>query len=101
MSFALFSSPNTNAVMSSVDHRFYGVAAGTLATMRTLGQMFSIGIAMLVLSLFMGHEAITAESVPRFLSAARVTFSVFACLCFLGTLASLARGNAAVGGRSA
>jgi len=34
LGFAFFSSPNTNAVMCSVDRKFYGVASGTLGTMR-------------------------------------------------------------------
>ncbi len=38
---ALFSSPNTNAVMSSVDNRSYGVASAMLATMRSIGAMHS------------------------------------------------------------
>ena len=36
LGFGLFSSPNTNAVMSSVDKRFYGVASATLGTMRMI-----------------------------------------------------------------
>jgi MFS family permease len=39
LGFGLFSSPNTNAVMSSVEKRFYGVASGMLGTMRLTGQM--------------------------------------------------------------
>ena len=93
LSFALFSSPNTNAVMSAVDTRFYGAASGTLATMRALGQIASMGIAMLLLSLYVGDAAITAENAPLFLSSARVGFALFAGLCALGVLASFARGN--------
>ena len=53
--FALFSSPNTNAVMSSVDKRVLSVASATLGTMRLTGQMFSMGIAMLIIALVMGR----------------------------------------------
>jgi EmrB/QacA subfamily drug resistance transporter len=35
--FALFSSPNMNAIMSSVDKRFYGIASASVGTMRLLG----------------------------------------------------------------
>ena len=88
VSFALFSSPNTNAVMSSVAQPFYGVIAGTLATMRTLGQtVLSMGIAMLVFSAVMGNEPITEANAGRFLVAARAANGVFA---------SLARGNTLV-----
>ena len=54
LGFALFSSPNTNAVMGSVETRFYGVASATLATMRMTGQMLSMGIAMLVFAVRIG-----------------------------------------------
>jgi len=37
--FALFSSPNMNAIMSAVERRYLGIASGTVATMRLLGQM--------------------------------------------------------------
>jgi len=36
--------------MSSVEKRFYGIASATLATMRLTGQMFSMGISMLILA---------------------------------------------------
>ncbi|MGB9870378.1 MAG: MFS transporter [Anaerolineae bacterium] len=91
--FALFSSPNTNAVMSSVDRAHYGVASATLATMRLTGQMLSMGIVMLIFALFLGGTTVMPETAPRFLTSARAAFSVFVVLCFLGVFASLARGN--------
>ncbi len=94
MGFALFSSPNTNAVMGAVERRFYGVASATLATMRSVGQTVSQGIVMLVFALALGEVAITPEVYTRFLAASRVAFSIFAVLCLGGVFASLARGNA-------
>jgi EmrB/QacA subfamily drug resistance transporter len=97
--FALFSSPNTNAVMSSVDRRFYGVAAGTLGTMRTIGQSLSMGIVMLLFAIFIGATrfiggtSISPEAFSPFLQSVRVAFVVFACLCFMGVFASMARGK--------
>jgi len=91
--FALFSSPNTNAVMSSVEKKYYGVASATLGTMRLVGQMFSMGMAMMILSVIVGHVQISAADPVRFLQAVRTGFLVFAGLCFAGVFASLARGN--------
>lgn len=91
--FALFSSPNTNAIMSSVEKRFYGIASGTLATMRLTGQMLSLGIAMLIFAVYIGRVKITPEHYPLFLKSARVAFGVFAVLCFAGIFSSLARGK--------
>jgi EmrB/QacA subfamily drug resistance transporter len=91
--FALFSSPNTNAVMSSVEKRFYGVASGTLGTMRLTGQMFSMGIAILIFAIHIGHTQITPEYYPAFLTSTRSAFIFFGILCSGGVLASLARGK--------
>jgi hypothetical protein len=90
---ALFVSPNTNAVMSSVDKKFYGVASGTMATMRVIGQTLSMGIVMFMFTLFLGKTQITPEHYGQFMESARVTFFVFASLSFLGIFASLARGR--------
>ena len=90
---ALFSSPNTNAVMSSVENRFYGVASGTLGTMRVMGMGLSMGIIILIFSIYIGRVQITSEYYPLFLKCLRMAFPLFTGLCFLGMLASLARGN--------
>jgi MFS family permease len=91
--FALFSSPNMNAIMGSVDRLFYGIASGTLATMRLIGQMLSQGIATLLFALFIGRVEITPEAYPLFLASARMAFTVFAALCVGGIFASLTRGK--------
>lgn len=91
--FALFSSPNTNAVMSSVEKKNYGVVSATLGTMRLVGQMFSMGIAMLIFAIFIGKVKITPEHYPSFLTSMKIAFTIFAVFCFGGVFASLARGK--------
>lgn len=91
--FALFSSPNTNDVMSSVQKNFYGIASATLATMRLTGQLLSMGIVMLMLALNIGRTQITPENHPLFLSSIKIIFIIFAILCTGGIFASLARGK--------
>jgi len=91
--YALFSSPNMNAVMGSVERKSYGVASGTLATMRLIGQMLSMGIATLLFALFLGRVEITPELYPLFATSVKVAFAVFAVLCVIGVFASLARGD--------
>jgi EmrB/QacA subfamily drug resistance transporter len=91
--FGLFVSPNTNAVMSSVENRFYGVASGTLGTMRMTGMVFSMGITVLIFSIYIGEVQITPEYHPLFLKSIKLAFTFFAVLCFGGILASLARGK--------
>jgi EmrB/QacA subfamily drug resistance transporter len=91
--FALFSSPNTNAVMSSAPKTAYGVASATLATMRQVGMVLSMGIAMLMFALYIGRVQITPEYYPLFQQSMKTAFIIFAALCFGGIFASLARGK--------
>jgi EmrB/QacA subfamily drug resistance transporter len=93
LGFGLFSSPNTNAVMSSVPRRFYGVASGTVGTMRLLGQMFSMGIVTLTIALHVGRVEITPAAHNQLVASMHTAFAVFAVLCFCGIFASLARGR--------
>ncbi len=91
--FALFSSPNTNAIMGSVEKKYYGVAASTLGTMRMVGQMLSMGIATLVFSIIIGKVRIVPENFPLLLASMRVSFVIFFVLCGCGVFFSLARGR--------
>ena len=93
MGFALFSSPNTNAIMSSVSKRFYGVAGATVSTARVIGQTLSIGIVMLVFAMLIGRVEIGPQNLDALLTSMRVLFAFFAGLCVIGIYFSLARGN--------
>jgi EmrB/QacA subfamily drug resistance transporter len=92
--YGLFSSPNTNAIMSSVDVRYLGIASGMVSTMRAVGQMLSLAIAMLVFSAIIGTVQITPEVYPQLQQSVTVVFSVFIALGVAGIWASYARGRA-------
>jgi len=91
--FGLFSSPNTNAIMSAVEKRYYGVASGMNGTMRLVGQMLSMGIAMMLFAIFIGPAEITPEYYPQFITSLHYAFVIFAVLCLIGIGASLMRGK--------
>ena len=91
--FGLFSSPNSNAIMSSVEKRYLGVASGVVGTMRMIGQMLSMGIAMMLIALFIGKQTINPSTYPGLLSGMRLGFVIFSILSVLGIFASLARNN--------
>jgi EmrB/QacA subfamily drug resistance transporter len=93
LGLALFSSPNTNAIMSSVEKRYYGVASATLGTMRLMGQMFSMGLAMLIITIHLGKVQITPEYYSQYLTSIKTTFIIFVVLCFGGIFASISRGK--------
>jgi EmrB/QacA subfamily drug resistance transporter len=91
---ALFSSPNTTAIMSSVERKFYGVASGTLGTMRLIGQTLSMGVAVIILAVTIGKVTITPALYEEFLAGMQIAFVSFAILCMIGIIFSLIRGTA-------
>ena len=93
LGFALFSSPNTNAVMSSVEKKFYGIASSSLSTMRVTGQMLSMGLALMIFSLFIGNSKMQDADHTALMSGIKWTFGLFSAICFFGIFASLSRGK--------
>jgi EmrB/QacA subfamily drug resistance transporter len=85
----LFSSPNTNAIMGSVEKKVLGVASGTVGTMRTTGMMLSMGIMMIIFAVYIGPQEITKEYYPQFLTSAKVGFIIFTIMGVGGVLAQL------------
>jgi len=93
LGFGFFASPNTSAIMGAVERRFYGVAAAMVSTMRLLGQMFSMGLAVMVFALLIGNVQITPDRYPALLASIRTLFLIGTLLCFAGVFVSLARGK--------
>lgn len=89
----IFSSPNTNAVMASVDSTQYGVAAATLSTTRQVGMVLSMGIATLFIASQIGTSDVSTASPHLFVSAMQSTFALCTAACAVGIIASLARGS--------
>ncbi len=95
LGIGIFASPNTNAIMGSVERKSLGVAAGTLGTMRTAGMMVSMGIMMILFSLYIGQTEITPERYPQFLESLRTGFIIFTVISVFGLLCqSIARSAA-------
>jgi hypothetical protein len=77
--------------MSSVEKRHLGVASGVVGTMRMVGQMMSMGIAMMLIALYIGKQPIIPSTYHGLISAMRTGFIVFSILSVFGIFASLAR----------
>lgn len=73
--------------------KHYGLASGTVATMRLLGQMLSMAIATVVLALLVGHKAIAPENYDSFLRSIHIVFLISATLCSIGVYFSWFRGK--------
>ena len=89
--FGIFSAPNQNALMSSVEKKHLGIASGTLGTARSIGQMMGMSAAMMLLLFYTGTEPINPSTFPALISAIRTGFLIFAVFSALGTFVSLAR----------
>lgn len=100
----IFASPNTSAVMGSVEKGKLGVASGTLATMRVSGQALSLALMGAVVataastgllsSLFtgVGVSQLTVAS-GSFVEGMRRAFLVSAGISAVGVITSLQRGG--------
>lgn len=91
--FALFSSPNSNAIMSSVEKKEFGTASTILALMRTMGQMMSMAAVIVIFSIIIGKAEIKQGNTGDLLFSLHLAFAFFSFLCFLGIFASLFRGK--------
>ena len=91
--FGLFTSPNTNAIMGAVEPRQYGVAASFAGAMRLTGQVFSMGVAMLIFAAFLGATPVKGAPPHLLVDGTRTALALFAALCAIGVLPSLARGK--------
>ncbi|MDR0354171.1 MAG: MFS transporter [Deltaproteobacteria bacterium] len=91
--FALFSAPNSNAIMSSVPPVRLGQASGMITVTRLCGQISSLALTTVIFDVIIGPGEITPEKYPAFISASKICFWIFAPLCLTGILASLARGR--------
>jgi EmrB/QacA subfamily drug resistance transporter len=93
LGFGLFSAPNTNAILGSVERRLYNTANSQVAMMRMLGQMCSMGIIGVVFALLIGAVTITPEVYGKLEVALRVCYLTAAACCVPAIFFSLARGD--------
>jgi MFS family permease len=89
--FGLFSSPNTNAIMSSVGPGDFGVASSVQNTARTMGQVIGMALITIVTNAIIGDAELA--DVPRglFVQNMHVSYIIFAALCVVGIFFSMER----------
>ena len=82
-----------NTIMGSVEKRQLGIASGTSATMRVVGQMVSMMIVSLIFSLYFSGEHILEVDDTQFINSVHFSFTVFGLICLAGVFFSNSRGN--------
>jgi MFS family permease len=87
----IYSAPNMNSIMGSVEKRYFGVASATVSTMRLLGQNFGMGIILLIFAIYIGAVQFTPQNYPELLTSIQVTYFIAVVLSVVAIFASLAR----------
>jgi len=85
----LFSSPNMNAIMSSVPPKDAPTASASQATMRTIGQTMSLGMLTLVFAWIMGNVPMIPKYYPLLVQSSQIVCAICTLLCILAIFASL------------
>ena len=85
----LFSSPNMNAIMSSVPPKDAPTASASQATMRTIGQTMSLGLLTLVFAWVMGSLELAPQYANMIVQASQTICMICTAACILAVFASL------------
>ena len=85
----LFSSPNMNAIMSSVPPKDAPTASASQATMRTIGQTMSLGLLTLVFAWVMGSLELAPQYASMIVQASQTICLICTIACVLAIFASL------------
>jgi len=85
----LFYSSNTKMVMSAVDKKYFGVASATLSDMRSMGQIFGMGIVMIFISSILGNAQIMPSNYPELIISLRFSLVAIAVLSAIGIFTSI------------
>ena len=91
LGIGIFSAPNTNAIMGSVERKYFGVSSAILSTMRLLGQTFGMGLILVIFAVYIGAVQFTPQNYPELLMSIKIIFIISVILSVIAIFASLAR----------
>ena len=94
--FAFFSSPNNNAIMRSIEAKYYGTASSLLATMRLFGQSISMAMVTMLLAAN-GVSSMLGEDNIQLMSTIQMCFRLFAFFSIMGIGMCLVRNKNKIG----
>jgi len=85
----LFYSSNTKVVINAVDKKYFGVASATLSNMRSMGQIFGMGIVMLIISTILGNVQIMPSNYPQLIISLKTALVAITVLSAIGIFTSI------------
>ena len=92
MGIGIFTSPNNNAAMSSVENSKIGIASAILNLARVTGSILGTAIMLLLVSVIIGEAQIKPENNLELLAVIRWSLTASCLLAILGAYFSYARG---------
>ena len=87
----IFSSPNTHAIMSSVEKKYLGIASATSSTMRLMGQTLSMGIVLVIFTIYVGDVQFNPGNYLSYFNVLMLYLTISAVLGFIAIFFSIAR----------
>ncbi|MBR4447875.1 MFS transporter [Methanobrevibacter sp.] len=85
----LFTTPNTNAIMSSVPPNETPNASAAQSAMRTIGQTMSLGILTLVFAWIMGSLELSSKYAGMIMQSSQLVCLICTMICIVAIFASL------------
>lgn len=85
----LFTSPNTNAIMSSVPPNETPNASAAQSAMRTIGQTMSLGLLTLVFAWIMGNLKLSSQYANMIVQSSQLVCIICTIICIVAIFASL------------
>lgn len=86
----LFTSPNTNAIMSSVPPNETPNASAAQSAMRTIGQTMSLGLLTLIFAWIMGSLKLSSQYADLIVKSSQIICIICTIICIIAIFASLA-----------
>ncbi len=91
--FGFFSSPNNNAALSAVPKDRLSIATALLSLSRTLGNMFSMAIVVLLFNQILGDSQLSPEQYPDLLFVLQLALSLCLAYSVIAAYNSWSRGR--------
>ena len=89
----LFATPNTHAIMSSVEKKDLGVAAASASTMRLAGQALGMGMVLVVFSIIVGAVEFGPQNYGTLMVSIKIIFMISSLFGLVAIIMSISRGK--------
>lgn len=91
--FGLFTTPNNNAALSSIDKSRLSIGSALLNMARIMGNMVGTALVLVLVSVFIGDKAITPAQYDALLTVIHWALSISCLNALIGAYFSFTRGN--------